>query len=67
MRLCTLAACAAVLIGSCGCMSTQHVERHYLASTDIDTAGSVSCSQQATQDARQWHGPWFAQPDGVRP
>jgi hypothetical protein len=50
-----------------GCVSTYHVERHLESSTTLDTQGCASCSSNASQDERVWHGPWVGQPDRVRP
>jgi hypothetical protein len=50
-----------------GCVSTYHVERHYESSASLDTQGSASCSANASQDERLWHGPWVGQPDHIRP
>jgi hypothetical protein len=53
--------------GLCGCMTTQHVEQSRVVSTGVDTSGHYSCSSNCSQDVRQWHGPWFAQPESARP
>jgi len=56
-----------VLIGLCGCVSTYHAEHSRVTSSTVDTCGSMSCSDHASQDARHWQGPWLGQPDGIRP
>ena len=67
MKLATLAACAWVAANLCGCMSTRHVEQSSVTSTGIDPNGCLSACYQATHDERQWHGPWFVQPDRAQP
>jgi hypothetical protein len=67
MRLSTLLGGALLLGSLCGCMRTYHVERSSVGTTGIDTTGHVSCCQEARQDEREWHGPWFTQPDKIRP
>ncbi len=66
MRLLSLAAYLFAALGLSGCLSSHHEEYSTTTTVGVGPRG-VEATSDGTYSARDWLGPWPAQPDHARP